>query len=169
MTDLTRRTLGAAVAATAFAASSASAEPKPVAIESIEKDADHCTVYHLDFGEPRRYSQLLDNVRNHFAYYDFSPMACKIVIVAHSVGIKFFLSDLAGTPWAAETLDPDLAKRMDALGMYGVQVVLCRTTFEKNNIAPARARQAEWLGMVQAGIVTAASLQNKGFAYIKIG
>lgn len=169
MTDIPRRALGAAIAASGLATVSAMAAPAALKLDQIEKDADSACVYHLDFGDPRRYSQLLDNVRNHFAEYDFSPMALKLVIVAHSAGIKFFLSDLAGTPWAADKVDPDLAKRMEALAMYGVQVMLCRTTFEKNNIAPDRALPAAWLRMVQSGVATVSALQNKGFSYVKVG
>lgn len=169
MKNIPRRALGAAIAASGLTAANAVAAPAALKLDQIEKDAASACVYHLDFGDQRRYSQLLDNVRNHFAEYDFSPMALKLLIVAHSAGIKFFLTNLADTPWAADTLDPDLAKRMEALSMYGVQVLLCRTTFEKNGLSPDRARPVAWLSMVQSGVATVAALQDKGFAYVKVG
>lgn len=170
MERIGRRGLGGLLAVGgALAAGAAAAVPEAVKVADIEKEADAAAVYHADFGDPRRYSQMLDNVRNHLAAYEFDPMALRIVIVAHAAGIKFFLDRLEETPWAAETLDPDLAKRVAALSGYGVQVLLCRFTFEKNGIALDRARAAPWLRMVPSGIATVAALQGKGFAYVKVG
>jgi len=96
-------------------------------------------------------------------------MALQVVVVAHAAGIKFFLDTLDGTPWAGEALDPDLAARAAALAGLGVQVLLCRYTFEKNGLPPDRARAVPWLRMVPSGIATVAALQGKGFAYVKVG
>lgn len=149
----------------------AAATPQAATVGDIGKEADLAAVYHLDFGDPRRYSQMLDNVRNHLAAYEFDPMAVQVVIVAHAAGIKFFLDGgLHGTPWADQpALDPELAARAAGLAGYGVKVFLCRFTFEKNNIPTDRARTAPWIRMVPSGVATVAALQSKGFAYVKVG
>ena len=170
MAGLGRRGLGGLIAAGGAATvRAAGAAPQPAGIADIARDADAAAAYHLDFGDPRRYSQMLDNVRNHLAAYEFDPLALKIVIVAHAAGIKFFLDTLERTPWAGETLDADLAPRVASLAGYGVLVYLCRFTFEKNRIPLDQARAARWLRMVPSGIATVAALQGKGFAYVKVG
>ena len=168
--DLRRRALGGLlVAGGALLSRAAVAAPAMTTAAAVAKEADNAAVYHTDFGDARRYSQMLDNVRNHLAAYEFDPLAMQIVIVAHAAGIKFFLDDLKGTPWADEALDPDLGKRAAALAGYGVRVLLCRFTFEKNNLPLERATAAPWIRMVPSGIATVAALQGQGFAYLKIG
>lgn len=168
--DARRRALGGLlVAGGALLTRAAIAAPGMTTAAGVAKEADNAAVYHTDFGDARRYSQMLDNVRNHLAAYEYDPLAMQIVIVAHAAGIKFFLDTLKDTPWAGETLDPDLAKRAAALAGYGVRVLLCRFTFEKNNLPLDRAIAAPWVRMVPSGIATVAALQGKGFAYVKVG
>ena len=88
-------TTGAALGAAAVA----QAEPKQLPIQGMRKTAQNATVYHCDFGDAGRFSQQLRNIGNHLAVYNNDPRALKVVIVAHSAGIKFFLKDLADTPW----------------------------------------------------------------------
>jgi uncharacterized protein len=153
--------IGAAVAATAA--------PAELAMKDLKKDTEGACLYHCDFGDAGRFSQQLRNINNHLAVYDFDPFAMKIVIVAHAAGIKYFLADLAGTPWTEEQIDPDLDKRMKALSQYGVEVYLCRVTFALLKIDPAKARTDAYIKFVPSGIATAAALQAKGFAYLKVG
>ncbi|MDN3565097.1 DsrE family protein [Paeniroseomonas aquatica] len=170
MTNLGRRGLSGLIAAGGvLAVQTARAAPKEVEPRSIEKEADAAAAYHLDFGDPKRYSQMLDNARNHLAAYDYDTMALRIVFVAHAAGIKFFLKTLDGTPWAGETLDPDFVARLNGIAAFGLQVLLCRLTFEKNNIPLDQARTEAWIQSVPSGIATVSALQNKGFSYIKIG
>lgn len=112
---------------------------------------------------------MLNNIRNHLEAYNFDPLALRLVIVAHAAGIRFFLADLAGTPWSANPVDGDVARRMSALGQYGVLGYLCATTFAKNNLSPERARPETWLRLVPSGVATAGALQSKEFAYLKVG
>ena len=153
----------------AIVAGTVRAAPKEVKVAAIEKEADAAAAYHVDFGDPRRYSQLLDNARNHMAAYNYDTMALRLVFVAHAAGIKYFLKTLEGTPWAGETLDPDLTARLNGIAAFGLQVLLCRFTFEKNKIPLVLARSEPWIQSVPSGIATVAALQGKGFAYIKIG
>ena len=49
----------------------------------VKKDTDIACLYHCDFGDPQRFSQLLTNMNNHLSVYEFDPMRVKLVIVAH--------------------------------------------------------------------------------------
>jgi uncharacterized protein len=176
MSEIDRRHLmgalvagGAAVGAAVVAQGTAHAAPVDLAMKDLKKETDAACVYHCDFGDSGRFSQQLRNIGNHLAVYNYDPFAMKIVIVAHAAGIKFFLADLAGTPWAEEQIDPELDKRMKALAQNGVEVYLCRVTFATLKIDPAKARSDRYIKFVPSGIATAAALQGKGFAYLKVG
>src|SRR6185503_21141692 len=95
--------LGAmAVSGATLAASRAAAAPDKLDLAALKKDTDVACVYHCDFGDPRRFSQMLTNINNHLSVYEFDTMKVKIVVVAHGAGIKFFLEDLSGTSWAKD-------------------------------------------------------------------
>lgn len=173
MTDIDRRNLlgglaaGGALAATMGAAQAA---PKELSLADMKKEADVSCLYHCDFGNNDRYSAMLRNINNHLSVYDFDPFKTKIVIVAHSAGIKYHLKNLAGTPWEKEPpLDSDLGKRMDALAKYGVEVYLCKITFKSLKIDIAHTKDEPYIKLVPSGVATVGTLQTKGFAYLKVG
>ena len=170
MPGFQRRGLVTALAVgTGLGMRAALAAPPMLKMADIQKEGDVACLYHCDFADERRFSQMLDNIRNHLEAYNFDPLALRIVIVAHAGGIRFFLTDLVGTPWEKDVVNKDIFGRMAALGGYGVQGLLCAVTFAKNKISQDRARAEPWLRMVPSGVATVGALQGKGFAYIKIG
>jgi intracellular sulfur oxidation DsrE/DsrF family protein len=173
MTDIDRRHLIGALAAGSVAlagALPASAATPELKFGDLKKDTDIACLYHCDFGDNARYDAMLRNINNHLSAHEFDPMAIKIVIVAHAAGIKFHLTDLAGTPWEkAPAIDPEYEKRMAALAQYGVEVYLCRITFERMGLDLARAKTAPYFKIVPSGVATVAYLQSKGYAYLKVG
>jgi intracellular sulfur oxidation DsrE/DsrF family protein len=173
MTNIDRRYLLTALAASgAVAASTVSAQaaPKDLNLADMKKEADVSCLYHCDFGDDNRYSALLRNINNHLSVYDFDPLNVKIVIVAHSIGIKYHLKSLAGTPWEKQPpIDPELDKRMDALAKYGVEVYLCKITFQSLKLDVALVKDVPYIKIVPSGVATVAALQSKGFAYLKVG
>ncbi|MEZ5909671.1 MAG: DsrE family protein [Hyphomicrobiaceae bacterium] len=174
MTDIDRRQLiggmvvgGAALAGTITAAEAKSRE---LTMAAMKKETDTACLYHCDYGDDKRYSAMLRNINNHMSVYDFDPFKIKIVIVAHSVGIKYHLKDLAGTPWAkAPPINPELDKRMKALAQYGVEVYLCKITFQRTKIDLAKAKDDAYVRLVPSGVATVGHLQSKGFGYLKVG
>jgi len=162
--------LGAlAVSGATIAASRAMAAPEKVKLSDLKKDTDIACLYHCDFGDPKRFGQLLTNMNNHLSVYEFDNMRVKLVIVTHGAGVQFFLDDLIGTPWADNKIDPDLYKRFTGLTKFGVEAYLCEITFKRNKIDPAKAKQDSFLKFVPSGVATVAELQAKGFGYIKVG
>ncbi|MDC7787252.1 DsrE family protein [Rhodoplanes sp. TEM] len=161
-----RLALGAA--ASVAAAAPARAAPTALDFAALSKDTDVACVYHCDFGDQARFGQMLNNIANHLSVYDFDPMRLKIVVVAHGPGLKFFLGELAGTPWASQTVDPELYARFTGLSKYGVEAYLCRITFERLKIDPAKARGDGFLKLVPSGVATVAELQSKGYSYLKV-
>lgn len=173
MTDIDRRHLigalaaGSAVLAGALPAMAANRELK---LTDLKKDTDIACLYHCDFGDDHRYDAMLRNINNHLSAHDFDPLGVKLVIIAHGPGIKYHLKDLAGTPWEkAPAIDPDYEKRMAALAQYGVEVYLCRITFERMGLDLARTKEVPFIKIVPSGVATVAYLQSKGYAYLKVG
>jgi hypothetical protein len=94
-----RRFIGALAASGAALATHSHAAPDKLGFNAVKKDTDFACLYHCDFSDHARFSQMLNNINNHLSAYDFDPMKIKIVIVAHAAGLKFFLEELSGTPW----------------------------------------------------------------------
>ena len=166
-----RSVVGALVTAGATVGTTdlATALPPEVRMRDLQLKSQFGCLYHCDFGDHARFSQQLRNINNHFAAYTYDPRALKLIIVAHSAGIKFFLKDLADTPWAQETIDPELFARTKSLSQHGLEVYLCKVTFSTLKIDPAKARTDNYIKFVASGIATASALQAKGFSYLKVG
>jgi uncharacterized protein len=171
MATATRRGMIGALAASgaALAATSLKAAPQTLDLAAVKKDTDIACLYHCDFGDPQRFSQMLQNMLNHYSAYEFDTFKLKLVVVAHGAGLKYFLEDLSGTPWEKETINPDLYKRFVGLTKYGVEAYLCQITYKRLNIDPAKTRKDGFLKFVPSGVATVAELQSRGFAYLKVG
>lgn len=176
--DLDRRQMlgvlaaSAAMGATVATTTAAQAAPMPsLPLTALTKDRRHACAYHCDFGDPARYAQMLQNMHYHLEAYDFDPMGTdlKLVMVVHAAGIKFHLKTLEGTPWAKETLSPELDQRLEALSRAGVEVYLCETSLRIRNLTADHARPASYMKLVPSGVATVAALQSLGYAYMKIG
>jgi uncharacterized protein len=153
-----RRFIGTlALSGAALSATRLEASPEKLDIAAVKKETDIACLYHCDFGDPQRFSQMLTNINNHLSAYDFDTLRVKIVIVAHGAGIKFFLDDLSGTPWEKDSIDPDVYRR------------LCQITYKRLNIDPTKTRKDAFLRFVPSGVATVAELQAKGFGYLKTG
>lgn len=171
MDTLDRRSLlgGVVLAGAGLTTSPASAAPKDLKLADIRKEADIACLYHCDFGEPPRFTQMLNNIGNHFGAYGANPLDIQLCVVAHSGGIKFFLETVEGTPWRDEVMVPQMFERISAQAKNGLKVYLCEITFKRFNLDKKLARNADFISFVPSGVATVAALQSKGFAYLKVG
>lgn len=168
--DASRRALMLAAAASLVTvAAPVAAAPRELKLADLKKEADVACVYHCDYGAPARFAQTLTNISNHYSAYGADPFALQIALVAHGPSVKFFLGDLAGTPWKDETIPPDIARQIDDVAKNGLRVHLCEITFSRLKLDKAKVREAEFVSFVPSGVATVAALQTKGFAYLKIG
>ena len=164
-----RGMIGALAASSATLAGAALASPGQLDLAAVKKETDVACVYHCDFGDPQRFSQMLQNMLNHYSAYEFDSFRLKLVLVVHAAGLKFFLEDLSGTPWEKETINPELYQRFVGLTKYGVEAYLCQITYQRMKIDFAKTRKDAFLKFVPSGVATVAELQGKGFAYLKVG
>ncbi len=171
MKDTSRRGfIGAlALSGAALGASRVGAASAQLSLSDIKKDTDVACLYHCDFGDVQRFSQMLTNMNNHLSAYEFDPMRVKLVIVTHGPGIKYFLADRSGTPWEKDQIDDEIYKRFVGLTKFGVEAYLCEITYKRLKIDPAKTRSESFLKFVPSGVATVAELQGKGFAYLKVG
>ena len=124
-----REIIGTLAASGAVLAASSAVHGDPVAINlsDIKKETDIACLYHCDFGDRQRFSQMLQNILNHYSAYEFDTFRLKLVVVAHGAGIKFFLEDRGGTPWEQDVIDPAIYQRFVGLTKYGVEGYLARS------------------------------------------
>ena len=169
MSTTRRGMIGALAASGATLASTALAVPDTLDLATVKKDTDVACLYHCDFGDPQRFSAMLQNMNNHYSAYAFDSFKLELVMVVHSAGIKFFLDDLAGTVWEKDKISEDIYKRVVGLSKFGIEIYLCQITFKRQNIDMAKARKDEFIKFVPSGVATVAELQSKGFAYLKVG
>jgi intracellular sulfur oxidation DsrE/DsrF family protein len=151
------------------ASTGARANPTKLDLAAVKKDTDIACLYHCDFGDPQRFSQMLQNMNNHYSAYDFDNFKLKLVVVAHGAGLKFFLENLSGTPWEKETINPELYQRFVGLTKYGAEAYLCQITYKRLNIELSKTRKDAFLKFVPSGVATVAELQTKGYGYLKVG
>ena len=78
-------------------------------------------------------------------------------------------ADRAGTPWEQDNIDPEIYQRFVGLTKYGAEGYLCRITYTRLKIDPAKTRKDAFLKFVPSGVATVAELQAKGFGYLKVG
>jgi uncharacterized protein len=172
MTGIDRRDLltGLVVAGGVVAAAGETrAQTGILDMKTVKKDTGIACVYHCDFGDPARVGQMITNIDNHLSVYDYDPFKAKIVVVAHAQGIKPFLDNFEGTPWAKDTPAPALFDRYKNLAKLGVEVYLCQITFRRNNIDLAKAKSEDFIKHVASGVASLGELQAKGFGYVKAG
>ena len=110
-------------------------------LAGVKKDTDFACLYHCDFGDPQRFSQMLQNMINHHSAYEFDTFRLKLVMVAHGAGLKFFLDDRSGTPWEKDRSIRDIYQRFVGLTKYGVEAYLCQITYKRLNIDPGQDPQ----------------------------
>jgi intracellular sulfur oxidation DsrE/DsrF family protein len=128
-------------------------------------------VWHVDFGDPQRFSAMLTSIFNMVTTYENELMDYDVRIVLLSHGIRFATKDkLKGTPFeedkALAERRNNLMTRLNSLrDVQGVKVYLCDITrkavgLDKEKIMPG-------IQLVPSGVVEIARLQSKGFAYLK--
>lgn len=164
------KTLAVLLSALMMAACGAQAiKPEPAAssAEPVMK-----VVWHVDFGDPRRLSAMIQNVNNMVTTYQNDLAEYDVRIVFLAGGIRFLTGDpLAGTPFAEDkefkARRVELTQRLQQLRqLQNVKLELCDITREAINLP--KDKIIPGVEMVRSGVVRIAELQHKGFAYLKV-
>jgi len=140
--------------------------------DAPSNDAVMKVVWHVDFGDPRRLSAMIQNVNNMVTTYqnDLADYDVRIVFLAG--GIRFLTEDsLSGTPFAEDkefkARRAELIQRLQQLRqLQNIKLELCEITRQAINLP--KARIIPGVELVPSGVVRIAELQHKGFAYLKV-
>ena len=149
------------------AATHAAPAAEPVVDASVRK-----VVWHVDFGEPRRLSALIQNVNNMVTTYQSELEEYDVRIVFLSGGIRFLTTDaLANTPFAEDkefrARRAELILRLQQLReVMGVKLELCEITREMLRLPADKIIPG--VGLVRSGVVRIAELQRNGYSYLKV-
>lgn len=151
-------------------------EAKPAAAPVAKADPSASqlakVVWHVDFGDPRRLSAMIQNVNNMVSTYQGTFQEYDVRIVFIASGIRFVTEDkLARTPFAEDkefrTLRPQLIQRLNQLReLHGVKLELCELTREA--IGLPKDKIIAGIEPVTSGVVRIAELQAQGFSYLKV-
>jgi len=158
--------VGAALLALAGVAQAGPAAP-PVTDASVKR-----VVWHVDFGDPRRLSALIQNVNNMVTTYQSNLDEYDVRIVFLSGGIRFLTTDaLAKTPFAEDKelkeRRTELIQRLQQLReVMNVKLELCEITRESLGLPAGKIISG--VSPVPSGVVRIAELQQKGYAYLKV-
>lgn len=148
--------------------------PAPAATAAAVAPAESVArvVWHVDFGDPRRLSAMIQNVNNMVTTYQGELMEYDVRIVFVAAGIRFVTEDaLAKTPFAEDKAlkerRKDLIQRLQQLReVQNVKLELCEITRESINLPSDRIIPG--VEPVRSGVVRIAELQHQGFAYLKV-
>jgi intracellular sulfur oxidation DsrE/DsrF family protein len=129
-------------------------------------------VWHVDFGDPRRLSAMIQNINNMASTYQGTFQEYDIRVVFVAAGIRFVTEDpLKGTPFAEDKTfrkqRKDLIQRLNQLReLHNIQLEYCDLTREAINLP--KDRIIAGVEAVTSGVVRIAELQSKGYAYLKV-
>lgn len=152
------------------AAAETGASGTPAAEGSAQSVAK--VVWHVDFGDPRRLSAMIQNVNNMVTTYQSSFQDYDVRIVFLAAGIRFVTEDpLKGTPFAEDAelrrRRPELIQRLGQLReLHNVKLEYCELTREA--IGLAKEKIVEGVEPVRSGVVRIAELESQGYAYLKV-
>lgn len=148
------------------------AKPAPAPAAKPAEPALAKVVWHVDFGEPRRLSAMIQNVNNMVSTYQGSFQEYDVRIVFVAAGIRFVTEDpLKGTPFAEDKAfrkqRKDLIQRLNQLReLHNVKLEYCELTREAINLP--KDKIIAGVEPVTSGVVRIAELQSKGYAYLKV-
>jgi uncharacterized protein len=140
------------------------ADPAPA--EKVEK-----VVWHVDFGDPRRMSAMIQSVNNMVTAYQNDLADYDVRIVFVGAGIRFLTTDpLKGTAFAEDaelkTRRADLIQRIEQLrDVLKVKLELCEITRQSVNLP--KDKIIAGVAPVPSGVVRIAQLEHQGYAYLK--
>lgn len=113
-------------------------------------------VYHVNYADEKRYKGMLGNIQNHINGVGADKVT--IHVVMHGSGLGLLQS--------AHT-DELIQSRVMNLKAQGVDFKICANTLKGRKIALNELFDAKESDIVPAGVAEIASLQQKGFVYLR--
>ncbi len=153
---------------------SPAAAPAPAPAAKADASAPQLSkvVWHVDFGDPKRLSAMIQNVNNMVSTYQGNFQEYDVRVVFLAAGIRFVTEDaLKNTPFAEDKAfraqRKDLIQRLNQLReLHNVKLEYCELTRDAINLP--KDKIIAGVEPVVSGVVRIAELQSKGYAYLKV-
>jgi len=151
------------------------AQPDVQKSESVSEDDEEITrkvVFDLTTGDMKTFEQrILSGVARYTAYYQGKIQEFSAVVVIHGDAYKFFVKDLAQSPYKDQTAlvkaNNDLKKRIaSAKDTYGVEFLMCEANMRKAKLTEKDIYP--FVKLVPSSTMGLIEKQNEGYAYIPV-
>ncbi len=127
-------------------------------------------VFDVHSGNDANFQFIMNNLHNLTKSVNHDPKKLQIVLVFYGPGIKYMLNDLSNTPFAKDkNLENNLMDYQMMLQSYKdegiVHYHVCHKSLNAFHVSPKDV--VSFARVVPAGILDIATLEEKGYAYIR--
>lgn len=135
-------------------------------------DAVKKVVYDLTTGDIKVFERkVLSGIANSKSHYESKLEELEATVVIHGNAYKFFINDLASSPFKSDTdlnqAHKDLLKRLAAMSeIYDVEFLMCEIGMKKQKID--QKSLYKFVKLVPNSTIGLIDKQNEGYAYIPI-
>lgn len=149
----------------------ANAKEKPSAIRDEQADAK--VVIALTTGDLQKVrGHLLTGIAGMAKHYREQGKKLSAVVVIYGEAYRFFLKDLAGTPFANDTAvkaaQAELRKDLEALSRdFGVRFEVCQAGMNKRGLSTANVY--DFVHVTPNALWSVIEWQQRGYSYLSIG
>jgi len=141
-------------------------------VENSDEIAIKKVVFDLTTGDLKTFEQrILSGVARYTAHYEGNLQEFDAVVVIHGDAYKFFVKDLAHSPYKNEDalvkINNDLKARIStAEDMYGVEFIMCEANMRKAKLTERDIYP--FVKLVPSSTMGLIEKQNEGYAYIPV-
>lgn len=148
----------------------------PVLLSAVDTQEDEAitkkVVFDLTTGNLKTFEQrILSGVARYTAYYEGHMQEFDAVVVIHGDAYRFFVKDLAHSPYKNEkklvAANKDLKKRIEAaVDIYNVELLMCEANMKKAGLTEKEIYP--FVKLVPSSTMGLIDKQNEGYAYIPV-
>jgi hypothetical protein len=137
-------------------------------VAMAEGYAPQKVVYHINYDNPKRQQGALRNIQNHINAVGVDKLDLKVVMHGNGLSLLTYPEAVGATKMKVGNASDDMQARVSTLKGQGVAFLVCANTVKGRNInVEDHLYDVEESDIVPSGVAELASLQNKGYAYIK--
>jgi intracellular sulfur oxidation DsrE/DsrF family protein len=126
-------------------------------------------VYHINYDDPKLQTAALRNIQNHINAVGAENLQLKVVMHGNGLSLLIYPDSLAKLPkFKHANATEEMTARIDALKGQGVAFQVCSNTVKGRKVdMEADLYDVEAADIVPSGVAELASLQSRGYTYIK--
>lgn len=134
--------------------------------EEEKEEVTAKVVYHCDFNDDKRFSLMLDNIRNSVVYYNDEMMEYDIRVVANAACVRYFFSKMSIKNLSLPNKDLK-NKIQNRVSHYDIGFYVCEKTMNAYKLK--KKNLEKYMQVVTSGVVEIIRLQQEeNFGYLKV-